>query len=91
MSNLTDNIMGHLLYLQKQYLTPCQSQQQITMRCILPHSSLKDIWRTKAAAKDLHHHCSVQVKRDDHTFSSKTVWKQRYTPQNQTLGIILYT
>ena len=23
----------------------------------------------------------MQVKRDDHTFSSKTVWNQRYTPQ----------
>ena len=31
--------------------------------------------------------CSVlQVKRDDHTFSSKTVWNQRYTPQNQKSG-----
>ncbi len=28
----------------------------------------------------------MQVKRDDHTFSSKTVWKQRYTPQKQKTG-----
>jgi hypothetical protein len=28
-------------------------------------------WRTKAATDDLHHHHSIQVKRDDHTFSSK--------------------
>jgi hypothetical protein len=28
----------------------------------------------------------MQVKRDDHTFSSKTVWKQRYTPQKQKSG-----
>jgi hypothetical protein len=28
-------------------------------------------WRTKAATDDLHHHCSIQVKRDDHKFSSK--------------------
>ncbi len=28
----------------------------------------------------------MQVKRDDHTFSSKTVWKQKYTPQKQKTG-----
>ncbi len=29
----------------------------------------------------------MQVKRDDHKFSSKkTVWKQRYTPQKQNSG-----
>jgi hypothetical protein len=28
-------------------------------------------WRTKATTDDLHHHCSMQVKRDDHAFSSK--------------------
>jgi hypothetical protein len=28
-------------------------------------------WRTKAVTDDLHHHHSMQVKRDDHTFSSK--------------------
>jgi hypothetical protein len=28
-------------------------------------------WRTKATTDDLHHHHSMQVKRDDHTFSSK--------------------
>jgi hypothetical protein len=28
-------------------------------------------WRTKAATDDLHHHRSMQVKMDDHTFSSK--------------------
>jgi hypothetical protein len=28
-------------------------------------------WRTKAATDDLHYHCSMQVKRDDHTFSGK--------------------
>jgi hypothetical protein len=26
-------------------------------------------WRTKATTDDLHHHRSMQVKRDDHTFS----------------------
>jgi hypothetical protein len=30
-----------------------------------------DQQRTKAATDDLHHHCSMQVDRDDHTFSSK--------------------
>jgi hypothetical protein len=28
----------------------------------------------------------MQVKRDDHTFSSMTVRKQRYTPQKQKSG-----
>jgi hypothetical protein len=58
MTNLTDNSMGHLLYQSK-------------MRHILSHSCLNYNWRTKAATDDLHYHCSMQVKRDDHTFSSK--------------------
>ncbi len=28
----------------------------------------------------------MQVKRDDHAFSSKTVWNQRYTPQIKKTG-----
>jgi hypothetical protein len=28
-------------------------------------------WRTKATTDDLHHHRSMQVKGDDHTFSGK--------------------
>jgi hypothetical protein len=28
-------------------------------------------WRTKATADDLHHHHSMQVKKNDHTFSGK--------------------
>jgi hypothetical protein len=28
-------------------------------------------WRTKAATGDIHHHCKMQFKRDDHTFSNK--------------------
>ena len=32
----------------------------------------------------------MQVKRDDHTFSSKTVWNQKVHSANQNLGIILY-
>jgi hypothetical protein len=71
MSNLTDNSMGHSLYLPKQYLTPCQSQQPSKMRHILSHSRLNYNWRTKAATDDLHHHRSMQVDRDDHPFSSK--------------------
>ncbi len=71
MSNLTDNSMGHLLYLRKQYLTPCQSQQQSKMR----HIRLIADWTTtgeqKAATDDLHHHRSIQVNRDDHILSSK--------------------
>ncbi len=71
MTNLTVNSMGHLLYLSKLYLTPCQSQQQSKMRHILSHSWLNYNWRTKAAMDDFHHHRSMQVKRDDHTFSCK--------------------
>jgi hypothetical protein len=71
-SNLTDNSMGHSLYLPKQYLMPCQSHQQSKMRhSILSHSWLGYNWRMKAATDDFHHHCAMQVKRDDHTFSSK--------------------
>ncbi len=71
MSNLTEDSMVHLPYLPKQYLTPCQSQQQNTMRHIPSHSRLNYNWRTKAATVDLHHHCKMQVKGDDHTFSCK--------------------
>ncbi len=71
MTNLTDNSMGYLLYLPKQYLMPCQSQQQSKMRHILSHSWLKYKWRTKAATDNLHHHRSMQIKRNNHTFSSK--------------------
>ncbi len=44
MSNLTDNSMGHLLYLPRQYLTHCQSQQQRKLRHILSHSCLNNNW-----------------------------------------------
>ena len=47
----------------------------------LPHSCWNYNWRTKATTDDLHHHRSMQVKRDDHIFSSRTVRSQRYTPQ----------
>jgi hypothetical protein len=50
---------------------PCQLQQQSKMRHILSQSWLNYNWRTKAATDDLHHHRSMQFKRDDHTFSSK--------------------
>ncbi len=86
MSNLTDNSMDHLPYLQKQYLTPCQSQQLRKMRHILSHSWLSFNWRTKAATEDLHDHRSMQVIRDDHTFSSKNCMEKRYTPQKQNSG-----
>jgi hypothetical protein len=41
------------------------------MRHNLSDSWLNYNWRTKAITDDLHHHRSMQVKRDDHTFSSK--------------------
>jgi hypothetical protein len=84
MSSLTDNGMDHLLYPPKQYLMPCQSQQLSKMRHIQSHSRLDYNWRTKAATDDLHHHCSMQVKRDDHTL--RPIWKQRYTQQKQKSG-----
>jgi hypothetical protein len=43
-------------------------------------------WKTKAATDDLHHHCSIQVKRNDHKSVARTVWKQRYTLQKQKSG-----
>jgi hypothetical protein len=49
------------------------------MRHILSHGCLNYNWRTKEATDGLHHHCSMQVKRDDHTFIVRTVWKQRST------------
>ncbi len=91
MSNLTDKSMDHLLYLPKQYLTHCQSQQLSKMRHILSHSWFIYNWKTKAATGDLHHHRSRQVKRDDHTFSSKNCMEtQVHFAKNKMLGIILY-
>ncbi len=77
--------MDHLLYLPKQYLTPCQSQQQ-KMRHILSHSWLNYNWRTKATTDNLHHHRSMQAKKMITTSVVRTVWKQRYTPQKQNSG-----
>ncbi len=57
----------------------------------LSHSWWNYNWKTMATTDNLHHHRSMQVKRDDHTFSSKTVWNQRYTPKIKNLGIISYT
>ena len=36
-------------------------------------------WKTKATTDDLHHHRSMQVKRDDHTFSSKNCMETKGT------------
>jgi hypothetical protein len=47
------------------------------MRHILSHSGLIYNWRTKAATDDLYHHHSMQVKRDDHTFSSKNCMERK--------------
>jgi hypothetical protein len=85
MSNLTDNSMGHLLYLPKTVLNALlvtATKWDIN----LSHSWWYFNWKTKATTDDLHHHRSMQVKRDDHTFSSTTVWNQRYTPQIKKSG-----
>jgi hypothetical protein len=77
--------MGHLLYLPKTVLNAllvAATKWDIN----LPHSWWNYNWRTKVTTDDLHHHRSMQVKRDDHTFSSKTVWNRRYTPQIKKSG-----
>jgi hypothetical protein len=43
-------------------------------------------WRTKATTDDLHHHRSMKVKRDDHTFSSKNCMETKVSPQKQKSG-----
>jgi hypothetical protein len=49
-------------------------------------------WRTKATTDDLHHNRSMQVKRDDHTFSSKNCMKTKvHSAKTKNLGIISYT
>ncbi len=85
MSNLTDNSMDHSLYLPKQYLTPCQSQQQSTMRHLLSHCWLNYNFRTKAATEDLHHHHKCRSKGMITLSVVRTVWKQRYTPKKQKI------
>ena len=85
MSTLIDNSMSHSLYLPKTVfnaLLVAATKWDIN----LSHSWWNYNWKTKATTDDLHHHRSMQVKRDDHTFSSKTVWKQRYTLQIKKSG-----
>jgi hypothetical protein len=41
------------------------------MRHNISHNQLNYNWRTKANTEDLHHHHSMQIKKDDHTFISK--------------------
>jgi hypothetical protein len=43
-------------------------------------------WRTKATTDDLHHHRSMQVKRDDHTFSSKMYGNKGTICKNKKSG-----
>ncbi len=90
MTNLTDNSMDHSLYLPKQDLMPCQSQQQRTMRHILSHSWLNYNWRTKAATDDLHHHCKMWVKKDDHTFNSKNCMEPKVQSAKTKIWASLY-
>jgi hypothetical protein len=85
MSNLTDNSLGHSLYLPKTVpnaLLVTATKWDIN----LSHSWLYYNWRTKATTDDLHHHCSMQVKRDDHTFSSKNCMETKVHPQKQKSG-----
>ncbi len=86
MSNLTENSMGHLLYLQKQYLTPCQSQQQIKWDT----SCLIADWTTTGEKRQplMIFTNTVQCRWKGIISPSlvRTVWKQRYTLQIQKSG-----
>ena len=86
MSTLTDNSMDHLLYVPTKTVLNALLVAATKWDMNLPHSCWNYNWRTKATTDDLHHHRSMQVKRDDHTFSSRTVQSQKYTPQNQNSG-----
>jgi hypothetical protein len=77
--SLTDNSMDHLLYLPKQYVMPCQSQQQITMRHILSHTQLKLTGEQRLLRIFT---IAAKCRSKGMTTPSvvRTVWKQRYTP-----------
>jgi hypothetical protein len=47
--------------------------------------------RTKATTDDLHHHYSMQVKRDDHTFSSKNCMETKVHSAKTKLWTSFYT
>ncbi len=86
MSNLTDNSMYHSLYLPKQYLMPCQSQQLVKRDT----SCLIADWTTTGEQRQILIIFTITA-----TCRSKgmitpsvvrTVWKQRYTPHKQKSG-----
>ncbi len=85
MSNLTDNRMDHSLYLPKQYLTPCQSQQQKwDTSCLIAD------WTTTGEQRQLLMIFTITAPcRSKGMITPSvgiTVWKQRYTPQKQKSG-----
>ncbi len=62
------------------------------MRQNLSYNWLNYNWRTKATTDDLHHHRSMQVKRDDHTFSSNNCMETKvHSAKTKNLSIISYT
>jgi hypothetical protein len=48
-------------------------------------------WRTKATTEDLHHHCKLQVKKEDHTFNSKNCMETKVHPAKIELWASFYT
>ncbi len=83
MSNLTDNSMYHSLYLPKQYLMPCQSQQLIKWDT----SCLIADWTTTGEQRQLLRILTITAKCRSKGMITpsvvRTVWKQRYTLQKQ--------
>jgi hypothetical protein len=77
--------MGHLLYLPKQYLTLCQSQQQKWDKsCLIADWTITGEQRQLLMIFTITAQC--RSNRDDLTFSGRSVWKQRYTLKNTKSG-----
>ncbi len=87
MSNLTNNSISLLLYLPEQYLIPCQSQQQSKwyISCLIAD------WMTTGEQRQLLMIFTITTQCRSKSMIipsvARTVWKQRYTPQNKNLGI----
>ncbi len=80
MSILTDNSMGHLLYLPKQYLMPCQSQQQTRQTsCLI--ADWTTTWKHGQLLMILTNTAQCRPKGMITPSVSKNCIKYRYTPQ----------
>ncbi len=85
-SDLTDNSMYHLLYLPKQFLMPCQSQQLSKMRHILSHSWLNKTGEQRQLLMIFTITAKCRSKGMITPSVIRTVWKQRYASQKQNSG-----